>query len=354
LTFPYPFPSNIATPGSQGFYNAGDIHFKDPYVQQWNLTIERDIGSSTALRVSYDGSHGSELGLNIDQNQIPANTAGYSPAKAPFPLWSVIGTNANGGYSNYHAVTASVNKRFSQGLQFQSSYTFARNLSNGGGYAPTAFASEAGGSVSDRFNLGLDYGNVAFTRRNRFLTTFLYDLPFGRGKTLFKSVNGVVDQIVGGWEVAGVLLFQSGPFLTATVPGPDPQGNNFPNVIGDVRPDMVSGVSLYPTNQTLAKWLNLGAFSVPKDNIGRFGNAPVGNIVGPGTQAVSVSLMKSISFAERVRFQFGAQAANLFNHPNYAPPNTSFNTASFGTISNVQSAEGAGPRVIQGTARFTF
>jgi hypothetical protein len=76
--------------------------------------------------------------------------------------------------------------------------------------------------------------------------------------------------------------------------------------------------------------------------------------VGPGTQAVSVSLMKSISFAERVRFQVGAQAANLFNHPNYAPPNTSFNTASFGTISNVQTAEGAGPRVIQGTARLTF
>jgi hypothetical protein len=69
---------------------------------------------------------------------------------------------------------------------------------------------------------------------------------------------------------------------------------------------------------------------------------------------VSISMMKSVRFTENMRFQVGAQAANLFNHPNYAPPNTTFNTASFGTISSLQTAEGAGPRVIQATARFTF
>jgi hypothetical protein len=138
-------------------------------------------------------------------------------------------------------------------------------------------------------------------------------LPFGRGGMLAKNVNGAVDRIIGGWEVAGVLLFQSGPFLTATVPGPDPQGTNFSNLIGDVRPDIVSGVSLYPTTQTWANWLNPAAFKAPGDNIGRFGKAPVGNIVGPGTQAVSVSLMKSIKFTENMGLQFGAQAANLFN-----------------------------------------
>jgi hypothetical protein len=93
---------------------------------------------------------------------------------------------------------------------------------------------------------------------------------------------------------------------------------------------------------------------VPQNNIGRFGDAPVGDIQGPGTQSVSISMMKAISFTEAMRFQIGAQAANLFNHPNYAPPNTTFNTAAFGTISGLQSAEGAGPRVIQLTARFMF
>jgi len=193
LTFPYPFPTNLAQPGSQAFYNAGDIHFKDPYVQEWNLTIERDLGFNTSLRVSYDGNHGSELGLNIDQNQLPANTTGYTPANSPFPIWAAIGTNANGAWSNYHALTVSASKRFARGLQFQSSYAFTKNLSNGAGYtgggafgngSTTGFATEGGGSVSDRFNLGQDYGNVAFTRLNRFLTTFLFQLPFGRGGLL--------------------------------------------------------------------------------------------------------------------------------------------------------------------------
>ncbi|MBC7791959.1 MAG: hypothetical protein H7Z74_18590, partial [Anaerolineae bacterium] len=82
--------------------------------------------------------------------------------------------------------------------------------------------------------------------------------------------------------------------------------------------------------------------------------SPVGGIVGPGTQAVSLSLTKAVRITEGVRLQLGAQAANLLNHVNYAPPNTTFNTAAFGTISGVQAAEGAGPRQMQITARLTF
>jgi hypothetical protein len=356
LTFPYPFPSNLALPGQQTFYQASDIHYKDPSVQQWNFTLERDLGAGIGLRLSYDGSHGSDLGVQGMLDQVPVNTIGYSAAVkyAPFPLWSIIQTEVNGGWSNYHAGTVSVSKRFARGLQFQSSYTFARNLSSAQSYNPSSFASEAGGIATDLSNIGLDYGNVAYTRRNRFLTTFLYELPFGRGRTFVKSANAVVDQIVGGWELAGVLLFQSGPFLTVTVPGADPSGTGFANNVGNGRADIVSGQSLYASNQTLSSWLNPAAFAVPANNIGRWPNAPVGNIIGPGTQSVSISMMKSVHFTENMRFQVGVQAANLFNHPNYAPPNTTFNTAAFGTISALQTAEGAGPRVLQATARFTF
>ena len=128
----------------------------------------------------------------------------------------------------------------------------------------------------------------------------------------------------------------------------------FASNVGNGRPDIVNGVSLYPANQTPSSWLNPAAFAVPPNNVGRWGYAPVDNISGPGTQAISLSLMKSVSIREGIRFQFGGQAANLFNHPNYAPPNTTFNTAAFGTISALQSAEGAGPRTIQVTARFMF
>src|SRR5262249_29365822 len=133
LTFPYPFPADLAQPGTQGFYQAGDIHFKDPFVHEWNLTIERELGYNIGMRLSYDGNHGSDLGMVYDANQLPANTIGYAKASqtAEFP-WSIIQTEGNGFVGNYHALTASLNKRFSNGLQFQSAYTFAKNLSNAG------------------------------------------------------------------------------------------------------------------------------------------------------------------------------------------------------------------------------
>jgi hypothetical protein len=355
LTFPYPFPANLAQPGVYDFEQGFDLHYKDPWVQQWNLTFERDLGLGVGLRLSYDGSHGSELNVQENLNQLPANTEGYNAAKgfSPYPIFSKIGVESQGGWSNYDAMTVTATKR-GPNLQFQTSYTFTRNLSNAQSYNPTSFATEAGGLVSDRFNLGLDYGNVSFSRRHRVLSTFLYKLPFGKNGIFPKTASGLVDRLVGGWELAGVLLFQSGPFMQVVVPGADPSGTGFPNLIGNGRADSVSGVPLYPATQTWSRWINPAAFAVPQNNIGRFGNAPIGNLIGPGTQAVSMSLMKAVAITEQVRFQVGAQVGNLFNHPNYAPPNTTFNTAAFGTLSSLQSAEGAGPRQLQLTARINF
>jgi hypothetical protein len=357
LTFPYPFPASLAQPGQQTFYQTQDIHYSDPYVQQWNLTVEHNIGAGVGIRLSYDGSHGSNLGVQGFINQVPVNTIGYAQSLkdgyAPFPLWSIIETEQNGGWSNYDAGTMSISKRFTHGLQFQGSYVFSKNLSTNG-YNPTAFATEAGGQVEDLNNIGLNYGNVPYTRRNRVLVTFLYELPFGKGKPMLSALNPVVDRIVGGWELAGVLLFQSGPWASVTVPGADPSGTGFATNVNPGPADIVAGQSLYAANQTLNNWLNKAAFVVPQNNIGRWGDAPEGDIQGPGTQSVSISMMKGIRFTENIRFQIGMQAANLFNHANYALPNTTFNTASYGTISALQSAEGAGPRVLQATARFTF
>jgi hypothetical protein len=261
----------------------------------------------------------------------------------------------NGATANYQAATIEAQKRFSRGLQFQSSYTFAKNLSNeAGGGPPTAFAGESGGLMDDSYNLGIDYGNVAYTRRNRFLSTFLYELPLGQGKALLNK-RGVVDTVLGGWEVAGVMLFQSGPFLTVGVPGADPSGTGFTTRCQcNGRPDPFPGVSPYAANQTVGNWLNPAAFSVPANNIGRFGYAAVGSLQGPGTQAVSLSLIKTIKFSESARVQIGAEASNLLNHANLAPPNTTLTTSSFGKISALQSAEGAGPRSVQLTARISF
>ncbi len=349
-TFPYAFPSNLAQPGTQVFDLSSAIHYQDPFVQQWNVTLERDLGFQTGLRVSYDGSHGSDLGLTDNPDQVPANTVGFTAAKSAesYPLLEQIVEEANGGRSNYDALTVSVNKRMSKGLQFQVSYNYARNLSNNGGYDPTAFAGSGGGQTTQYGNPNLDYGNVAFTRRNRLLATWLYELPFNH--TPYKALTAVT----GGWQLSGVALFQTGPFLTVLANGADPSGTNFENIIGNGRADILPGVSVTPTNQGIYNWINASAFAIPTNDIGRFGDSSVGSINGPGTKAVSLSLFRTFKVTERVNLRFGAAVTNAFNHPNYGTPGLTLGTSSFGIISSMQTAEGAGPRAMQLTGRITF
>ncbi len=355
-TFPFPYPSNLAQPGSQAFYQAFDAkNYKDPYVHEWNLTVEQDLGKNIGLRVSYDGSHGSNLGVITNANEVQPNTIGFTAASAlaPFPLWDYIAYQKSIGVSNYEAFTAAVQKRFSGGLQFQVSYIFTKNLADNAGYDPLYFTGEAGGTISNQFDPRLDYGNVSFSHRQRFLATFLYELPIGKGKWLANNANGVLDRVIGGWELAGVVMAQTGPYLTI-LGGNDPSGTGFPELVGDGRADTVSGVSPY-AGQNLNQWINPAAFAIPANNIGRFGNSAVGAVTGPGTQAVSLSLFKSVAITERIRAQIGVSASNAFNHPNYdVPSNLTFGSAGFAQIGNLQSAEGAGPRSLQLSGRINF
>jgi len=359
FTMPYAWPSNIAQPGTQYFDLAANINLKDPIVEEWNLTLEQDLGKGIAFRASYDGNHAYNLPSQINADQVPVNTLGFgSPttqAAIPFPLMSYIDTTTDTGFQNYQAGTFDVKKRAANFL-FEVSYTYTRNLSNVEG-APTSsaqgYANEFGNILSDPYHPGIDYGNVPFSRRNRFLATFLYDLPFGKGQTFLNS-SPLLDRVVGGWQLGGVLLFQSGPFMTvSTLNDPAGTGFNIFNSNGG-RADTVPGVNPY-AGQSIAQWINPAAFTDPANNIGRFGDATNGDIVGPGTQAVSLSLIKRFTIKERARAEIGMQVSNAFNHPNYAPPGTlTVGVAGFGQVTGMQIAEGAGPRQIQLTGRIVF
>ena len=361
-TLPYAWPSNIAQPGSQSFYLATNIHYKDPYVQEWNVTMERDLGKGVGIRLSYDGNHGSNLGILENINQIPANTAGLQHAgegSAPFPLFQYIAYQTNAGFSNYNAGTVSVQKRMSQGLQFQASYAFHQKPFGMRRVSllrrPITLRARAGG----RFRIRTIRGWITGTSRSRggtgFWRLFLYDLPFGQGKTFLNSGSRLVNAAIGGWELSGILLFQSGPFMTVTT-NSDPSGTgyNLFNANGG-RADAVAGASPY-ASQSINQWINPNAFVDPGDNIGRFGSAAQGSVTGPHTSAVGLSLLKSVTLVESARLQIGAQVSNAFNHPNYAPPGNLNSSVpeGFGQITSLQTAEGAGPRAIQLTARITF
>ena len=159
---------------------------------------------------------------------------------------------------------------------------------------------------------------------------------------------------MGGWTLSGVALVQSGPFMTISTTN-DPSGTGY-NVLNSTggRADTVAGVNPY-AGQSLDSWINPAAFTDPANNIGRFGDSQQGSVTGPGTKALSMSLLKRIAITESARFELGAQVSNLFNHPNFAPPSTlTVGVGGFGQINALQSAEGAGPRAIQLTGRFTF
>ena len=375
-SLPNSYPSNIAQYGSQSFDLAAEVKFKDPIVEQWNLTLERDLGHGVGVRASYDGNHGYNLPMTANYDQPPVNTLGYfapaTQAAIPYPSLLLIATSTNLGLANYQAGTFSVRKR-SSSLQFEGSYTLTKDLTNLAGCSvggASAYTSEftPTAALCDPSKPGLDYGNASYLRRNRFLTTFLYELPAGRGKTLLGNSGGVVDGIVGGWVLSGVLVFQSGPFMSVGTLS-DPSGTGF-NIFGGGtfsgiggRADSVAGVNPYK-GKSLAQWINPAAFADPcalcgvggnPPAIGRFGNAGSGSVVGPGTQAVSLSLLKRITVREQSRLEFGLQVANAFNHPNYAPPNTlTLGQSGFGAVTAMQSAEGVGPRQVQLAGRLTF
>jgi hypothetical protein len=357
---PYSFPSNIAQPGTYFFDLASNVHYKDPKIDEWDLTFEHDLGKGIDFRASYDGNHSSSLGTLINLNQLHTNTIGYNTLSGdvPYPALSYIAYQTNLGFQNYDTGTFSVQKKTAN-FQFEGSYVYTRNLSNiygalGGSTANLQSANEFGGTLSDPYNPGIDYGNVPFSRRNRVLVTYLYELPFGKGKQFLSGTNSVVSQVVSGWTLSGIALWQTGPFMTvSTTNDPSGTGYNQLNSNGG-RADTVPGQNPY-AGQSLNQWINPNAFVDPPNNIGRFGDSQQGSVVGPGTTAVSFSLLKRIAISENARFEVGGQVANLFNHPNFAAPsNLTVGVAGFGQINALQSAEGAGPRAIQLTGRITF
>jgi hypothetical protein len=317
------------------------------------------------VRFSYTGSAGRDLEAMIDQNQVPANTLGYAQVAAsrPYPLWSILQSVANIAQSNYNSGTIELSRHTGKGLTYDASYTFTRDLSNDGGATPSAFAVAGGSFLTDRFHPGLDYGNVIYDRRHRFLATYLYDLPFGHGQP-WLSTGSLANALTGGWQLGGITILQSGPFLTPYQQSVDPANTNILTTVGQARTDQLTGVSLYAQHRTTAQWLNPTAFpylnlqNADGTGIGRFGNAPVGGVVGPGTANFSLSLMKRIALRggnkELGKFQFGVEAANAFNHRNYEPPNMQVDSSGFGSITALQSAEGAGPRSLELSGRITF
>lgn len=359
--YQFPAPFFAATTqefiGSSDFYQNTPTNYRDPQSAQWNLTIERELPADLALRVSYVGMNSYRMNLTVDLNQTPPGAKPYDPSQKPYPNWNRILSSENLGFANYQALQTELNRRLKNGLTFQASYMWAKSLANYGGDAPSGFAPEViyGTAINDRFNLRDVRGDVAGTRRHRFLLSGLYELPFGNGKRFLSLRGSVLNGLFGGWQLSTVTLIQTGPFLTPTFSAGlvDPANINTFNRGSLLRPDRIgSGVVHHPTPD---QFFDINAFAAPPANAGRIGNSGVGILVGPGTVAISGGLSKTIAVTERAKLRFEATFTNLPNHPNFAPPAVDVSTpATFGKTTTVQTAENAGNRTGQIALRLTF
>jgi hypothetical protein len=365
-----PDPTNTGF-GSQSFFTANQRAKKDPYSIQWNLSVERVLHGNTALRVSYIANRGDQLTWGPNLNQPPIVNG--VPGSTPFPAWNHVRCRCAGAVSTYESMQTELIHKYSHGLTFQSTWTWAKNLSDTESWPRSGFDGEVTGDAMNQYNLRGDYGNVGGTRKHRWITTMVDELPIGKGRFLLGDAHGVLNGIVGGWRLSTIFLAETGPFDTPFIQF-DSSGNANN---GFNRPDL--GGNPNNIHHTRTQWWNPNLFSCPgfapgtglSNNsldcsglpnggvVGRFGNAGVGSMVGPGTINLSLGLAKDFRITERVVFKFESTFTNLPNHLNFDDPrnNLTENVNGQGTFGEVLASRGGdagGNRVGQFALRIEF
>jgi hypothetical protein len=366
-----PNPTNLGF-GSQSFFTANQLNKKDPYSIQWNLSVERVLHGNTALRVSYIANRGDQLTWSPNLNQRPIVNG--TPGPTPFPAWNHVRCRCAGAFSTYESMQAELIHKYSHGLTFQSTWTWARNLSDTESWPRSTFDGEITGDAMNQYNLRGDYGNVGGTRKHRWITTMVDELPIGKGRYLLGNASGVLNGFVGGWRLSTIFLVETGPFDTPFI-----QFNSSGNANnGFNRPDLTGNPNVHHTR---TQWWDPNVFSCPgfpagtglSNNqlncssltnggvVGRFGNAGVGSMVGPGTVNLSLGLAKDFRLTERFKLKFESSFTNLPNHPNFDDPRNNLTecagTPCQGTFGQVQASrigDAGGNRVGQLALRIEF
>ncbi len=361
----FQFPNTIAASqlnqlGGGELEQATDPYYRDPQSAQWNVTVERQLTQATAVRASYLGMNSYRLNVSVNLNQIAPSALPYVPSpfvdpRAPFPNWGVIYSTENLGFQNYQALQLEASHRMSNGLSFQADYSWTHDISDAQGDAPVGYGGETnyGLAVLDRFAVGLNRGNVAGARRQRFLLTGVYDLPFGKGRR-WSTSSDLLNGVFGGWSLNTVTMMETGPYLTPTISESFDQTNTDPAAAGSVvRPDLIGNP--VPAQRTLGNYYNINAFAPAPAGAARIGNACVGILEAPGTIAVNGGLSKAIQIREGLRLRFEATFTNALNHTNSAPPATNVsNPSTFGVLQSAQTAEYGGNRTGQLALRLDF
>lgn len=360
LSFPKPFVPEAGQVAGFASASAFNPHLRTPYLQQWNVTLERQIGS-VGLSVAYVGSHAVNLLYGRNINQVRASTTPFSASAQPNPNFDTITLFENGGSQKYNSLQVSAAKRMGKNLHFSSGWTWARDLTDQSDN-DWIFADNP---IQNQFDRRSEWANNAYTPTQRFYADVVYALPVGRNQRFGSHMLALAEGLLGGWRLSTVITLQTGQWFTPTFAGFDPSNTN---TIGG-RPDVIAGAPLYPANQSINNWFNVAAFRVPgcpdnnpvcdnPANIGRFGNSGVNILRTPGMKNLDLAVMKEFHLAEHKILRFQTTFSDAFNHPNFGYPDgniSSPDTAAVITSTNSNYLSGSSSaRVINFALRFTF
>lgn len=318
-------------------FNSFNPNFVSPYSQQWNLNIQVEPLKDYTITAAYVGSKSSKLFMSRNINPaLPAPGASTAniQARRPYQDYIVLEEEGTDGYSQYHSMQLSMNKRFSRGFTVMASYTFAKDVGQ--------VAAQSEGSQGPRhpLNYNLDKGRMGTDIRRRFVGSYVWRLP---GDAAFKG--SPLRWLLGGWETNGIVTLQSGsPFTVRS--GVDNSffgvGGDTADLVGDPRLDMDRS-----RGEVIARYFNTAAFV--RNAPGTVGTAGINILEGPGLATFDIGVNKDFRITETHSLQFRSEFFNAFNRVNLSNPNSTQNSVNFGRIT------GAGdPRVIQFGLKYKF
>ncbi len=356
------FYDNLTFPGStldQGMtvlasptdpYQNADIRLWDPNIrpaiaQQWNFTIEHQFWSNLVLTVGYVGQHGTHLMVPMPyfQRQLLGVDAGGTPITAPSPYLSgnpalqsvsqISGTESNGNML-YDALQANLQKRFSQGLQFNVAYTYSKCMSDSIGYFGAGGQSASQGSYwQNLYDRRAEWGPCYYDVTHVLTSYAVYELPFGRGKKFGNHWNPVVNGVVGNWQLGDILQLRGGFPLTIGAGDASGTGSRSPRANCD-SPAQVFGSSQNAPDGGL-QWFDPSPYGAPAT--GTFGSCGVGTVRGPGLRTLDLSLQKIFPIGDKRRVEFRTEFINLTNTPIFTAPSTGLGSG----LGKIYSSQGA-------------
>jgi hypothetical protein len=312
----------FGAPETIGNY-ALDPHYHLPYVQAWNLDVQKTLPWGVVLNAGYNGSKGSDLDI--------------TSAPRPTSTSHIFNYEQSGAFSRFNAGTLRVNKRLSNGIALGANYQYSHSIDDAGSVGGTSTV------VAQNWqDLAAEEGNSSFDVRHKVTGTYLYELPFGKDK--FWVTSGVGSHILEGFSISGSFTFATGTPLTPSYQAASQDVAR--GTAGSLRPDRAQGVSLTAGAGSQKEWFNTAAFVKPA---GAFGTASRNSITGPGTIQNNMSLAKTMQLGDTRSLEFRATANNVFNTVQYSGVDTNVASPTFGQVISAGSM-----RAFQFTARFRF